>query len=202
MTVDKRHSIIATRDRNPCATLQQIADKYDITRERVRQVLASEGRATKAIRLPNPNYICPYCGGVKSWVSAQCENCQEAERAKVRWVTLICDQCGGTFERRQSEVLIRAKLRGYQGRIFCSKRCQGVYTAEHYGIGAPNNPIHKTVFPTGRPPKWDYGELYRLRDLTGWGAIRLSRALGIPEGTVSDALRRRQDATETPPNEL
>ena len=200
MTTARQTSIIATRDRNPCATLQEIGDKYGITRERVRQVLKEAGVQTKHVLRVN-HLICPFCGGEKTYNSSRCPTCREAQREAVRLVPLVCDQCGTMFERKQVDVLTRAKRYGFGGPVFCSRRCQGIYTAEHYGIGTPNNPIYKTVFPN-RVPKWDYGELYRLRDLTGWGAIRLSRALGIPEGTVSDALRRRQDATETPPNEL
>ena len=58
MTV--RDLVIQERTAYPCATLQQIADKYGITKERVRQILASANLAT---RHRKPGYICNNCGG-------------------------------------------------------------------------------------------------------------------------------------------
>ena len=204
MGVD-RSAVVATRSRNPCATLQDIADKYEVSRERIRQILSEEQASTKSISRASLLRICPLCGGFKSQVSILCSRCREAEWAKVRWVTLICDQCEKTFNRRQAHVLNRAKRYGFGGPVFCSRRCQGIYTAEHYGIGTPNNPIHKTVFPHGggSPRKWDYSELYRLADETGWGCNRLGRTLGIPRQTAWRILRNRTNdhSIETPDNQ-
>ena len=42
-----RDPVIKERAANPYATLKQIADKYGVTKERVRQILASENLPTR-----------------------------------------------------------------------------------------------------------------------------------------------------------
>jgi hypothetical protein len=44
------HNIVACRVANPDLTLQAIGDKFNVTRERVRQILNHAGVPTKAIR--------------------------------------------------------------------------------------------------------------------------------------------------------
>ena len=57
---------------------------------------------------------------------------------------------------------------------------------KHYGW-----PVHKKGNPQ-HMRKWDYEQVYALRDETGWGAIRLSRALGIPTITISSILAKER----------
>jgi PP-loop superfamily ATP-utilizing enzyme len=47
-----REHAIKLREKSPCMTLQAIGDKCGVSKERVRQILQSEGMETKLLALP------------------------------------------------------------------------------------------------------------------------------------------------------
>ena len=100
-------------------------------------------------------------------------------------IELICDWCGKSFKRRATLVVKNLSKDGYQ-HIFCSRKCMGNYAGNHYGFAVhPEN-----ARAGGDHRKWDWIKVLALKEENGWGGIRISRALGIPLGTVSRILRK------------
>ena len=109
--------------------------------------------------------------------------CSNKCKRNYNTLTLVCDECGVIFLREKAQILNRFR-RGYK-KVFHSQKCLGKRTGREYGFA--KHPEHKIP-----PKKWDYSKVYELRDKTGWGAIRIGRALGIPSPTVSKILRGRK----------
>lgn len=105
---------------------------------------------------------------------------REEERRRIKadqYVTLVCFQCGNTFERLASLVTHQIEELGYQ-HTFCNNRCQGKWSGTHYGFAAhPENVLHKT-----RIHDWD--AIWAWHRLTGYGAWKLGDAFGISRGTT------------------
>jgi predicted transcriptional regulator len=132
-----RELVIKEREASPCATLQQIADKLGVTKERVRQILVSESLPTTHWKLRN--YLCNNCGrnfpaiygGRRIFCSPECQKAYYE-------ATLQCDECGKLFKLRYSE-LRKAVKRGYQ-HFYCSRRCRGRAIGGKYGFNVhPEN---------------------------------------------------------------
>ena len=80
-------AVIETRKRNPCATLQQIGDKFGVSRERIRQILEPYGfpkGITIRRKVAGHSPICPICGGKKVQNAKFCRSCYHEQH----WVTL------------------------------------------------------------------------------------------------------------------
>lgn len=181
-----KKNIVRARRNNPCATLQELGNRFGVTRERVRQVLLQEGKPTSAYR---QTYLCNQCGkdmGVKArWRKFFCsERCYH----DYTHIQVACSYCGELNEYSISLLVWRLKHGQHSSDLFfCSKCCHGKWLAEKHGFSA--YPEH---IPSGASyRKWDYTKIYELRDKTGWGTTRISRALGIPESTISVILRKR-----------
>src|SRR3990172_9260367 len=106
---------------NPSWTLVHIGQEMGLTRERGRQLLASEGihiRHKKGHH--SPRYTCPKCGGQKSEGGKLCRRCSYKQRFPVYprlHSECICRWCGRQFPH---------KVRKTSPGTFCSKRCQGL----------------------------------------------------------------------------
>lgn len=183
MSVGRNISIIRVRSNNPCATLQEIGDRFGITRERVRQILKEAGEQTRAYV---QTYLCYHCGKnlgrrKKVFCNKQCQHDYYHMRVP-------CEICGQLSEYSIAVLAWRVKhMKHKQKLFFCSRVCHGKWLAANYGF---------TVYPehaTGRPKKWDYSKVYDLRDSKGWGAIKIGRALGMPVPTVSKILIKRRE---------
>lgn len=194
--------------RNQGLTLQAIGDRVGVTRERIRQILEEHYGTTKISGFIFRDRLARLIGCSSSYLfslekrgvlnpihrgSYYLYDREESEKAalavarqKEHWAILVCDECGGTFERERSQVTFKTK-KG-QKLWFCSRYCFGKYAGEHYGFAA-----HPENAGRGLPRKWDWGKVYKMRGETGWGAVRIGRALGIPQGTVSAILRRRNE---------
>ena len=135
MKMIDRAEVVQTKARNPCATLQQIGDKYGVTRERVRQILEPYNMPTGlSIRVAFKRK-CPECGGIKLAESRVCPKCHE----HIHYIPLVCDYCGGLFYRQRGKVLARLGKRQYN-HVFCGRPCQGKWWAENHGfIKYPEN---------------------------------------------------------------
>ena len=123
--------IIEERKKNPCLTLQQIGDKYGVSKEYIRQVLNREGLPTKHFI---QNYVCNYCEKILHRRKLFCNHiCMR----KYHDVQMICDYCGKTFTRKihNIKISLRRPLGGKgQKKFFCNKSCHGKYIAENYGF--------------------------------------------------------------------
>lgn len=186
-----RLNVIRARRNNPCATMQQIGDRYKITRERVRQILVEAGKPTSAFQ---QTYLCPNCGGElprgKQSRARQGKGtfCNKQCQYDYGHIKIACDYCGELKEYRIKTIIWHIEHGQKCKYFFCSKVCQGKWLGENYGSTGNHRNIRKR--------KWDYSEIYTLRDSTGWGAIRIGRALGIPIPTVDKILVNRKKAQQ------
>lgn len=120
----------------------------------------------------------------------QCRNCMKPIRqgifcgnacfSQYHTVTLICSICSKPYSTTTSKAHARI-TRNKSGFMYCSKKCYGVWFGKNYG---------RRKIPGDT--KWDYEKIYKARDETGFGAVRLSRLLKIPQGTISVILWKRR----------
>ena len=126
--VGAREHTIKLRKRNPCMTLQDIGDKCGVTKERVRQILQSEGMETKHID-NRTKYYCSRCGkrifgpyirndGIKM-PRKLCNTCYD------EWhhVKVTCSVCGKEFEIKTGVLMARLR-RSKSKEIICSIACR------------------------------------------------------------------------------
>lgn len=136
MKVDKKE-VIKMRQTNQCATLQEIGNRFGVSRERIRQILSTNNIQTKNYKWLL-RYYCLECGtelvghgrANRKFCSVSC--CNSYKR-----ITVMCDNCGALFKRRASELLWYPNTPAHQPKhSFCSRKCLGSYTGKHYGFGA------------------------------------------------------------------
>ena len=122
--------------------------------------------ARKGLLRYEPKRLCRSCG-------------QEiAERGKVycaacRLIPVACENCGQVVERRRADVL--KKPSQHQ---FCDHLCHGQW-------------LHQRGLPGRR--KWNWEKVWATHLATGYGDVRLSRLLGIPQSTVFKILRTMEE---------
>lgn len=133
---ERRHEDIKLAGfNNPCATLQSIADKYDLSRERVRQILVKAGSPTKSVR---PKRFCSECGEqLKQYQKYYCGfGCYH----KSTVVEVACKECGTLKEYSIKEILWRREHGLGKDHFFCSNKCQGKWLAKTHGFAVhPEN---------------------------------------------------------------
>ena len=129
--------VTEARNSNPCATLQEIADRHGVSKERIRQVL-------KKARLPTgriyQTYECLNCGkdmGPRPYRKFCAFECYHA----YSYIKIACAVCGVLKEYNAKQVVWRrAHGKKRTGVFFCSKRCCGFYLGTNFGFGAhPEN---------------------------------------------------------------
>jgi DNA-directed RNA polymerase subunit RPC12/RpoP len=127
--------VIKLREKSPCMTLQAIGDRCGVSRERVRQILKSEGMETKHFDT-RVKYYCTRCGkrildpytrnnGAKT-PRKLCLLCSH----EVHHVKVICSICGKDFEIKTSALLDRVN-RAKGGGLYCSVACSGKAKAKY-----------------------------------------------------------------------
>lgn len=182
-------------------TLQVIGNKFGVTRERIRQILV-EHYGTTTIQLVTRVRLAKLLG-CSYWKLAFLEKkgvlnprnigkyyfydrdemekaALEVMRPRAPDVERICEICGTVKFYRPYEINPRSPGK------FCSRRCQGVWTGRSFGFAAHPENRGKPIWQR----KWDYDQVYKLREQKGWGARLIGRKLGIPEGTVTYILRK------------
>ena len=104
---------------NPCLQGSQIARRFNISRERVRVILAREG-----IRLSKkrPRNWCIKCGKHINNPSGLCLECKTKEGT----ILVSCNECKKLIPRGITEFLYRINKQGYE-HSFCSRKCHGLY---------------------------------------------------------------------------
>ncbi len=111
-----RQDLISLKKKFPCYTLQQIGNEYGITKERVRQILSSEGVDTT---LYNPKKICQKCGGKKEKGQRKyCKKCAD----ELQYIHIRCEKCHRLFRRSVHYVIYNNPEH-----MFCSNKCRGSY---------------------------------------------------------------------------
>jgi hypothetical protein len=118
--------IISLRKKNPCFTLQEIADITDCSRENVRLTLNRAGLRTKNITFGKNSKTCPNCGKAFKATSSKQIHCSRQCWQKSHSITIECLQCGTKFEKRFSDLILYPshKRQGYQHNgEFCSHSC-------------------------------------------------------------------------------
>jgi len=129
-----RKQVIALRRQDPTATLQQIANTFRLSRERVRQILARANVATKAERVIR---LCGVCE--KPLNHNQPKHCSLSCRHQASIVGIICSNCGNLFLIPKGQFNARKK-RHLSDYFFCSKVCYGQYFGKNYGfLSHPEN---------------------------------------------------------------
>lgn len=186
MTTPREQSIIDTRLHNPCATLQQIGDKYGISRERVRQILYRNKVRTSRLST-RKTYTCNHCGNQfkssnpRMFCSIKCYS-------NSRRVWLICSECGGLIHRMQS-LMYRydnPKVHRDKNTVFCNRVCQGKYLGKHYGFPIQVNREYRKGT--------SYQDLIpeiKVRFNLGEKANQIAKSLNIPGGTIYYLLKER-----------
>lgn len=128
-----RDKLAKMRWTNPCATLQEMGDRFGVSKERVRQVLNEMDLPTRHFS-EKKMVSCLKCGNPikegKEFCDRECQN-------DYNTILITCSQCGNLMERKACKTLLTEnKIRlGYKGNFFCSKRCQGFWLAENHGYG-------------------------------------------------------------------
>ena len=172
MTVVDKQEVIRTRQENSGASLVEIGGRFGISRERVRQILKQAGMPTRAYYPPRPSYSCNYCGKeIKKGL-----HCNRQCRHNACNVKIACCECGNLKE-YNTRRLIRGIAHGLHSTelFFCTKKCQGAWQGKQHGF----------------KKKWDYSQIFELRDAKGWSAVRIGRDLGIPSSTIVKILHKR-----------
>lgn len=114
--------ICSTRQSNPSASLEEIGRPFQLTRERVRQILKAHGLPTAHVNPPPPPRYCITCGKLlsstnKSYCSTQCQYARRTTR-----ISVPCAWCGRVFRKQRQKVLDR-KAAGHN-LFFCSRFCR------------------------------------------------------------------------------
>jgi len=125
---ERNAKIVRWATENPCSSLEQIGRYYGISRERVRQVIAKAGKHKIAAQTARPpRRICEICGdGLTGDARHYHQQCKQARA----WVTVICDGCGISFQKRANHVIRAQHDSRYTGRIFCSVPCARRHPSE------------------------------------------------------------------------
>lgn len=132
--------VIGLRKKYPCWTLQKIATKVNLSRERVRQILVREKLSTRAQK---QSLHCRYCGAEITYKNAYAARikknfvdlCSKCHRKYELLTMLECEECKVHFLRRTSLVVYMFGVRNYQ-HVWCSKHCQGVWVGKNHGFNA------------------------------------------------------------------
>ncbi len=146
-----------------------------------------EVRAKFGLPLQHPlPVLCPVCNKAIG---------QDGKCHQLHKVTMACDECSLLFERREKQVIWNSNYinpttgRAYEHQ-FCTQQCLGRWLGKHRGFGAhPERASH-----SGRPGyrKWDEAMVWQKHLETGFGALKLSRLLNIPVGTITVILNRKR----------
>ena len=156
-------------------TMAEIARIVGVSRQRVFQILQEEGLPTKhLVRQSNKyRYSCLVCGKISTHKFC-------SDKCKEQWqqIPVVCTRCGRLFFRNVHQFL--ANYRDHSDTVFCSRNCQSRWIGAHYGF--KSHPNHSCP---GVKRKHNWEEVWKRHIETGYGAIKLSRQLGIPETSVA-----------------
>jgi hypothetical protein len=184
--------VVRERHNNPCATLKQIADKYGVTKERVRQILSAADLPTRHWK---QGYICNSCG--REFYPAYGHSklfCGTDCRKEYGLVTVECEACGKLYQMSYFE-LIRKVVKLGQRHFYCSRRCNGKATGQQWGFNI--HPKNRYCVNKRQPSKWaKYIPEIKAMLLKSWYLNNILVELGIPKGSY--CLIKKLVAEKTP----
>lgn len=122
-----RKFVAVIRSAHPEYTLQQIANLFDVSRERVRQILVHFELPTRRQYLSK--YRCPVCQIPKQHAN-RCRRCTLAANS----IFVSCNTCK-TEIRVTPGAYSRHMKFPYSGKFYCNKRCFGSFIGKNYGLG-------------------------------------------------------------------
>ena len=179
-SIDTRERVCQLRFNDMFMTMAEIARIVGVSRQRVFQILQEEGLPTKhLVRQSNKyRYSCLVCGKISTHKFC-------SDKCKEQWqqIPVVCTRCGRLFFRNVHQFL--ANYRDHSDTVFCSRNCQSRWIGAHYGF--KSHPNHSGP---GVKRKHNWEEVWKMHAETGYGAVKLSRQLGIPETTVAYILFR------------
>lgn len=154
-----REDVINIRRSNPCATLQGIADKVGVSRERIRQILESERLQTKHYK---QKYDCLNCHNIFTPKSSKrgLRFCSVKCKYEYTHPLIICDNCGILFRKSASYIRRESKSIRYKGNNYCSRKCFGIVLGTTHGFKA--HPEHRGVGHGNMQRLYDYEYITRL----------------------------------------
>ena len=172
---DTRQRVKELRMSNMFMRMSAIARLIGISRQRVFQILQEEGLPTKHLVKPvnKDQYSCLVCGKISTH-----KFCSDECQKKWQQIPVVCTRCGKLFFRNVHRFL--ANYRDHSSTLFCSRNCQSRWIGEHYGFKSYPNHSGSMV-----KRKYNWEEVWRRHLETGYGAVKLSRQLGIPETSVA-----------------
>ncbi len=137
---------------------------------------------------------CPVCGKPTYRIGKNLPYCKRGcQRHAELYIVLKCEVCGGTKERLRSRHQFEMR-HGYR-HVFCGRPCLGKHIAKVGGFGVhPENRLRGSLRFKGIGWKHDWGKVWESHLATGFGAHRLSRLLGIPQGSISAILHEKRKA--------
>ena len=118
-----RPQVIALRKEHPEWRLGDIGDVVGITRERVRQILRTEGLPTR-----QPRTLCAWCSIP---IKKAHKYCSRAHRHAASLAAYTCELCGRVFFRNKKQV-DKHREKFFAAR-WCSNQCQGTYIGQLKG---------------------------------------------------------------------
>ncbi len=175
--------LIAFKLKNPCLTLEQIGHKYNISRQRVDQILFSVDIHVGKRRKPRP--LCLNCG--KPCKEVRAVYCSEKCHSEQHRVTVFCTTCGKPISKTISQIIRGCNDSRYRGNFFCDKHCSGADAGKKYGFGS-----HRKNIGEGHrfKRKYEYGTLIEEYKSSGITKTAFAKSKGIPASTVYGILSR------------
>jgi len=153
--------VIQMRLEHPEFTLRELGEKFNVSRERIRQILASANVETRSYKrvisslMPLVNCAIPDCGNrIEKKGMTYCRECIESGywaiytgslRRKIPRVTFQCKRCDTDITMRQT--LYERQKRQYTN-TFCSQRCRSLYVWETQSVRNVGGKIVKS--PLGK----------------------------------------------------
>lgn len=120
-----REQVKELRAKYPCYTLQSLANIAGVSKERVRQILASENLDTRHVAA-----YCRYCNA--PLVNKSNDYCSPECQYKDTHIQISCSECGKLFWVYKSKFKYEEIKRGRKF-WFCSNDCKGRWFGENHG---------------------------------------------------------------------
>ena len=125
MTGTARKDVVSLRVNNPHMKGSEIARLVGISRERVRQILNTQGLLVRSVPRVRP---CKVCGKPITHSHAK-YYCSRACFHRDHQVLLVCSTCGKHFLIPTSDYTLRLRDKK-TNRWYCSKKCQGKWLGQ------------------------------------------------------------------------